>query len=429
MQDDCDFEDSLCTTGVLDNLEKIESWNTNSSPLASSLLKVTTHLEHSNTTPHQHPTGVSRDQLTKSNPSGLRRSPRIRLQQLNRQKNVLVGEIVEGPYHEDIENKKGPKNPLLTLGDETMGTVGTRELHENIQEFQLPEPKMGDSMRQLQTELPNAIFYQESPQNLYRSDFLKPSDNENQCAKDFIYSSSTKKGVTRNSSLNTHVSAAKWETEQGSNVCEKKASSDRKEICKEVGCGSRILKDRREQHVESQGNVNHSNEGSRTQEAKVLTNNSLKHLSNSTCNKRQNKENVQSFKDSIGKKKIASKMFDNKLEDGESFSSLPETGLKYNEIIPNAGVSGQQCNTKIDSSKKLGSNFSTSVNEVEKNEDDILGNFYRRENTTEKTGSIVLKSPINCRDSQSFLSSQEKMELTAWGLPDAVLKVMWVEVC
>ncbi|MPC61301.1 DNA polymerase theta [Portunus trituberculatus] len=39
-----------------------------------------------------------------------------------------------------------------------------------------------------------------------------------------------------------------------------------------------------------------------------------------------------------------------------------------------------------------------------------------------KIDITVLKSPLNSDDSRSFLSTQEKMELSAWGLPESVLK-------
>lgn len=430
----------------------IEAWNTNTTPQAPLLSKNTIQQDYSKTTTQQHPARLSSKQLYKSTPSGLRRSPRLRLQQLNREKNALIGETSEKSSHELIHNKNGLQDDLFTSsGNETVETNDTMELNQSIfQELQFSEPKMEGFKNQLQAQLQNAVSNQDNPQNLRRSGRLKPVSNENvECAIDSIQSSRIRKNAARNSSVNTLVSATKCEAEAGSNVCEEEASFGKRKNIKEVECGGRILKELR-RYTEPTVNLDHGNEKN-THETEVPTN---KYLSKATCNKRQDKENKQNINNCIEKNITSPEVSDSNLEHVEHCRAATETRQRgvspvsaspnifpkiptsmflpshpmalgsNSKITPEVGSTSEQCNIKTNSKTELCINSKISLNEVQNKQDDIPSNINSPENIKEKSENIVLKSPLTCQDSQSFLSTQEKMDLSAWGLPDAILKVM-----
>lgn len=449
MQDDYDFGDSLCTTGVLDNLENMEAYNTNTSPPAPQLS--TAHQDCSETAAQQHSVEISKDQPSKCNPSGLRRSPRIRQQELKGWKDVPMGKCENETAHDNTRNKNELKDDSFTSkGNEATEALDTMELNESIfQQLQLSEPKVESSASHLKLGLQNPSSDIKSFQSVHKSEHL----SEDKYVKDSIFSSIIRRNVTKNSSVNSFPAhAPECEADSGGNVCEKKESSDKRQIVKEKECGGRILRSAKMRCTEPS---QHNNEERDPQETKVSTGKHLKYLNRDTSNRSQNKENIENIKGSIEINVSPPKISANNVK---SYSTLLESRQKVLSLtsasstncpkiptslglpthssamesskkmcdVPDVGVSGQRGNTETDTEGKSSLNFRILVNEeVAKKQDDIPANFHSPQNIRENTGNIVVKSPLNSTDSQNILSTQEKMELSAWGLPDAVLKVMW----
>lgn len=374
---------------------------------------------------------------------------------------MLTGETVERTSHEDISNKKGLKDDLLTsVANRSVEAVETMELNEYVcQQFHVSEPKMAGFRNQLKGELQNGPCDQKGPQKLHRSKHLKPKNIKDEYVKDSIYSSNIRRDATRKKSIHTYVYASECVTESNTNVCDKKISSDKRGNTKEEECGGRALKEARKRNNELVSvNVLDRNEKNTARETKNPTVKHLEHHSKDTHNRRQNKENIKNIKSSMNNNISVSKTSSNNPENVKNFRASPENrqkghsptsvilgnspniitspaqpaqslaleSNKIHEIISNVDVRSRPWKTETDCGTKSSLNFKISVNEEGHNmHNDIPGNFYSPGNITEKKEIVVLKSPLNSKDSQSLLSTQEKMELSAWGLPDEVLKVMW----
>lgn len=366
-----------------------------------------------------------------------------------KQNDVLQGETLE-INHGDA--KKGPKDDFLPYKNETVDLDDMMDLNESVF-WQASQLDMENSVNQLQAELENATCNKESSKDMHLSERLEHKSEKNSCVNDSI-SSGIKNSAARNSTLNTIANVSKCKTESGFSVCERKVSHDGTENSKAVASGGRTPKNVRLRDSDSSVNVDHSNDRSSIQEVKTPTNKHLKHLNKATCNGRQNKENIQNFREGSQKTISTSEVPDNNLsnenlraphqarQNGHSSMSAshhnyPKTPLampspssaleiksKINEAQQSIGIVGEQSNMKTDNKAKSHLNFRLTVNEeVQKQQGYIMPGS--PQNTEEETENIVLKSPFSCKDSQGFISTQEKMELSAWGLPETVLKVMW----
>lgn len=368
-------------------------------------------------------------------------------------------ESKEDTTDRDIKNKKELKDDsLISTRNDTTEALDAMELNESIfQQLHLSEPKVESFVSQLKEGFKNAPGNQEFLQNLPKSEPLKPGNNENECVRDSNYYSNVRKSANTNRSVKTPtLHAPECEAEADCNTYKKKIPSSDKRKNMEIECGGRVLRSAKMKYAESV-NLNHSNEKINTQETKDSTGKNLTHLITANWNKGQDKENIQNTEDRIEKNIVTSKMSHNNIEHVKGFrtsqennqkdlfltsascNSFPkvptplclpahslamESSKKICNLVPDIGVSGQLHDSRTNSETKSCLNFRFSVKELQKEQDEVPTNFHSPQIIGKKTENIVIKSPLNSTDSQNILSTQEKMELSSWGLPDAVLKVI-----
>ena len=481
MQDKCNIGDSLCTSDILDNLQEIEAWETNTSPpLISHPFTITTCQDHH--------VGVSRDQSPIPNPSGPRRSPRIRLLQQNKQKcDVgLKGDTGRGSMIDIVDNGREQNNDFLTsMGNDTLEAIDAMDLDDSMfEKVSVSQLRMEELGNHRKTKH-NAASHQPSFQILRRSQRHKSMNSKVECTNESTNSTRITKGTATHTSGITPVCLTWREPAQDNDFCENIRLSAQEE--REIKCSSKILKNLTTHCMESPINQNQKQqEETCSEKKKEKTKNhkdhSLKGVAKTTwISNKNNKENIKNLNDSheksIAKSRKSSCDIARGGESSEASvesvdnSSPPSSPLKQpnplnermhqnaslgncskkhiisavkssalsveshslhnnNEHCENVTTNDQQCISKQNSQKKL--DYKVLVDEeMQEKQDDKSDHLYspdidRQADVPKDSRSRVeniVKSPLS-HDTQSILSTQEKMELSAWGLPEAVLKVL-----
>ena len=395
---------------------------------------------------------MSRDQPSKSDPWGLRRSPRIQMLQLNTQKRGVNvgGNAVKCPV-EDTKNdgRKQDSDSFVSFGVGTQEAMDAMDLDDSLfQKVSVSQLRMEELGNQRKTNHEDAAIRQTNCQMPRRLQCQKSRNSKDECAKESLCLVRRKEDISRYSSRNGNAS------KQDNCLCENKRSSDKEE--RNAERRSKRLKDHLICCLESSVNPTYKQH----QETCSNKNNFIETNVLKQCPKglgKNNKENILDFDDShegaidpAGGTEKAEPLLkqQQKCQSPSSSHKQPKTDLhatpKEHIILPILKSSAlcAQSNSLPSNSKACQSlameqklqketNNAILVDEVlNEKRDGVNGNSSIPDNGTKTNFSLnnmentVLKSPLNSDDSRSFLSTQEKMELSAWGLPETVLKVL-----
>ncbi|XP_045135227.1 DNA polymerase theta-like [Portunus trituberculatus] len=407
---------------------------------------------------------MSRDQSSKADPWGLRRSPRIRMLQLNTQKHDanVGGNTARGPV-EDTRNDRRQRNSdlLESFGTSTQEAMDAMDLDDSIfHKVSVSQLRTEELGNQRKPKHDDASSQQTNCQIPHRLQCQKSRNSKDECAKESLCLVRSREDIMTYSSGNGNT------PEQDNGLCENKRALVKEE--RKTECSMKMLKDDLIHSMESPVSASHKHhketctKKNNFKETNIQNKQCLQGLGKPhTTSRKYNKENIHDF-DSNHKRIIHSRGTEKdqpllkRLQENQSPSSshnqpkptkhhaspkrcsmeniLPilKSSAFYSQSHSLTNNSEACKNIVKEQELQKEPDNAVSVKEILHEKQDCVRDHSTSPDDCKKTVAshdsmnkidiTVLKSPLNSDDSRSFLSTQEKMELSAWGLPESVLK-------